>query len=151
MLDLIQPLLENHGLDYVRLDGSVPQKQRQPLVHRFQHDAACRLFVTTNAGSTGLNLQSADTVINVDLPWNPAKLEQRIGRAHRIGQKKAVNVINLVVENTIEERVLEIIYQKQQLFAAMFDTDIDEINLAARSRVAEMRELVRQLLEAPQA
>jgi hypothetical protein len=55
------------------------------------------------------------------------------------------------VENTIEERVLEIIYQKQQLFAAMFDTDIDEINLAARSRVEEMRELVRQLLETSRA
>ena len=85
-------------------------------------------------------------VINVDLPWNPAKLEQRIGRAHRIGQKNVVNVINLVVENTIEERVLEIIYQKQQLFTAMFDTDIDEINLAAHSRVEEMRQLVASLL-----
>lgn len=53
-----------------------------------------------------------------------------------------------MVEDTIEERVLEVIYQKQQLFAAMFDTDIDEINLAARSRVEEMRELVRQLVEA---
>jgi SNF2 family DNA or RNA helicase len=62
-----------------------------------------------------------------------------------------VNIINLVVENTIEERVLEIIYQKQQLFAAMFDTDIDEINLAGRSRVEEMRELVRQLLETSRA
>jgi SNF2 family DNA or RNA helicase len=93
-------------------------------------------------------LQAADMVTNVDLPQNPAKLEQRIGRAHRIGQKKAVNVINLVVENTIEERVLEIIYQKQQLFTAMFDTDIDEINLEARGRIEGMRELVRQLLEA---
>jgi SNF2 family DNA or RNA helicase len=82
----------------------------------------------------------------VDLPWNPAKLEQRIGRAHRIGQRNAVNVINLVVGDTIEERVLEIIYQKQQLFAAMFDTDMDQINLAARSRVEEMRELVASLL-----
>jgi superfamily II DNA/RNA helicase len=60
-------------------------------------------------GGLGLNLQAADVVINVDLPRNPAKLEQRIGRAHRIGQKKVVNVINLVVEDTIEERVLEII------------------------------------------
>jgi len=90
----------------------------------------------------GLNLQAADVVINADLPWNPAKLEQRIGRAHRIGQKKAINVINLVVEDTIEERVLEIICQKQQLFAAMFDTDIAEINSKARGRVEEMRELV---------
>jgi SNF2 family DNA or RNA helicase len=102
--------------------------------------------ISTDAGGLGLNLQAADMVINVDLPWNPAKLEQRIGRAHRIGQKNAVNIINLVVEGTIEERGLEIIYQKQQLFAAMFDTDMDEINLVARSRVEEMRELVASLL-----
>jgi len=69
----------------VRLDGSVPQKRRQDLVNRFQKDGACRLFLTTNAGTTGVNLQAANTVVNVDLPWNPAVLEQRIARAHRMG------------------------------------------------------------------
>ena len=78
MLDLIEPLLKARKLDYVRLDGSVPQKKRQELVNRFRDDPSCRLFITTNAGSTGLNLQAANTVINVDLPWNPAVLEQRI-------------------------------------------------------------------------
>ncbi len=87
MLDLIERQLERFGADYVRLDGSVPQKKRQQLVNRFQRNAACRLILMTNAGSTGLNLQAADTVINVDLPWNPAVLEQRIGRAHRMGQR----------------------------------------------------------------
>src|SRR5260370_5145710 len=80
MLDLIEPLLKERGLDFVRLDGSVPQKRRQELVETFQNNPSCRLFLTTNAGSTGLNLQAANTVINVDLPWNPAVLEQRIGR-----------------------------------------------------------------------
>jgi SNF2 family DNA or RNA helicase len=72
MLTLIERQIKRLGLDYVRLDGSVPQKKRQQLVHRFQRDPACRVFLTTNAGSTGLNLQAANTVINVDLPWNPA-------------------------------------------------------------------------------
>jgi SNF2 family DNA or RNA helicase len=130
----------------VRLHGGLRFKERQRIIDRFHQDPDCRVFISTDAGGLGLNLQAADVVINVDLPWNPAKLEQRIGRAHRIGQRKAVNVINLVMENTIEERVLEIIYQKQQLFAAMFDTDIDEINLAARSRVEEMQQLVASLL-----
>src|SRR5207249_1672581 len=86
MLDLIEPFLKDRGLEFARLDGSVPQKRRQELVDQFQNDPGCRLFLTTNAGSTGLNLQAANTVINVDLPWNPAVLEQRIGRAHRMGQ-----------------------------------------------------------------
>ncbi|MQA92971.1 MAG: helicase, partial [Gemmatimonas sp.] len=106
MLGLIERHIERLGLAYVRLDGSVPQKNRQRLVDRFQRDAACRLFITTNAGSTGLNLQAANTVINVDLPWNPAVLEQRISRAHRMGQKNPVQVYLLVTEDTIEEKLL---------------------------------------------
>src|SRR5207249_10152063 len=66
---------------FVRLDGSVPQAKRKQLVAEFQREPKCRVFLTTNAGSTGLNLQAADTVINVDLPWNPALLDQRIARA----------------------------------------------------------------------
>ncbi len=69
-------------------------------MHEFQTDPACRLFLTTNAGSTGLNLQAANTIINVDLPWNPAILEQRIARAHRMGQKNPVHVYKLVTEKT---------------------------------------------------
>ena len=93
MLDLDRVADQATELDFVRLDGSVPQKKRQELVHQFQRDPACRVFLTTNAGSTGLNLQAANTVINVDLPWNPAVLEQRIGRAHRMGQKSRCRFI----------------------------------------------------------
>jgi SNF2 family DNA or RNA helicase len=106
MLTLIERRIARFNIDYVRLDGSVPQKKRQQLVHRFQRDPACRLFLTTNAGSTGLNLQAANTVINVDLPWNPALLEQRIARAHRLGQRNPVQVYLLVTEETIEEKLL---------------------------------------------
>jgi SNF2 family DNA or RNA helicase len=146
MTRLVEEALAGLPVDMVRMHGGLNIRQRERIIDRFSSDHDCRIFISTDAGGLGLNLQAADFVINVDLPWNPAKLEQRIGRAHRIGQKNPVNVINLVVGSTIEERVLEVIYGKQQLFAAMFDTDIDEINIAARSRVEEMRALVEELL-----
>ncbi|MFH0946277.1 MAG: DEAD/DEAH box helicase [Planctomycetota bacterium] len=131
MLDRIEPLLEARGIEYVRLDGKVPQKKRQALVHRFQRVAECRFFITTNAGSVGLNLQAADTVINVDLPWNPAVLEQRIGRAHRMGQKRPVHVFVLVTEETLEENLLKTLSVKHQLALAALDanSDLDVVEL----------------------
>ena len=133
MLDLIEPLLKKRGLAFVRLDGSVPQKQRQELVETFQTDPECRLFLTTNAGSTGLNLQAANTVINVDLPWNPAVLEQRIARAHRMGQVQPVQVFVLVTEGTIEEQLLTTLASKKELALAALDieSEVDEIDLAS--------------------
>ena len=131
MLDLIEALLKKRKLEFVRLDGGVPQKQRQALVHKFQTDADCKLFLTTNAGSVGLNLQAANTVINVDLPWNPAVLEQRIARAHRMGQKREVQVFVLVTEETIEERLLGTIAAKKDLALAALDveSEIEQVNL----------------------
>src|SRR6266705_533486 len=123
MLDLIEPLLKKRGLSFVRLDGSVPQKLRQGLVHEFQGNPGCRLFLTTNAGSTGLNLQAANTVINVDLPWNPAVLEQQIARAHRMGQKQPVQVYILVTEHTIEENLLATLSAKHELALAALDVE----------------------------
>jgi len=133
MLNLIEPLLEDRRLDYVRLDGSVPQKKRQGLMQQFQTDPDCKLFITTNAGSTGLNLQAANTVINVDLPWNPAVIEQRIGRAHRMGQKRPVQVFLLVTENTLEENLLATLSAKHELSLAVLDSesDVTEVDLAA--------------------
>lgn len=148
MLDLIEPLLKKRKLGYVRLDGSVPQVKRQQLVHEFQNDAACRLFLTTNAGSTGLNLQAADTVINVDLPWNPAVLEQRIARAHRMGQKRPVQVYVLVTEGTIEESLLTTLAQKKELAQAAidFDSEIDQVDL--QSGMSELKNRLEVLLGA---
>jgi SNF2 family DNA or RNA helicase len=133
MLDLIEPLLKKRQLDFVRLDGSVPQKQRQELVHTFQTNPDCKLFITTNAGSVGLNLQAANTVINVDLPWNPAVLEQRIARAHRMGQTQSVQVYVLVTEDTIEDRLLGTIAAKKDLALAALDveSDVDQVDMAS--------------------
>ena len=132
MLNLIEPLVQKRGVRHVRLDGSVPQKKRQPLVDTFQKNPDCKLFITTNAGATGLNLQAANTVINVDLPWNPAVLEQRISRAHRMGQKNPVQVYVLVTEGTIEENLLATLSAKHELALAALDaeSDIDAVDLA---------------------
>lgn len=130
MLDLIEPILKKLRMPFVRLDGQVPQKKRQALVREFQENPDCRLFITTNAGSTGLNLQAANTVINVDLPWNPAVLEQRIARAHRMGQKRPVHVILLVTEGTIEEGLLGTLSAKKLLALAALDpeTQVDAVD-----------------------
>ena len=139
MLDLIEPLLKSRKLDFVRLDGQVPQKDRQALVNRFREDPACRLFITTNAGSTGLNLQAANTVINVDLPWNPAVLERRIARAHRMGQEQPVQVYVLVTEETIEEGLLNTLSAKHELALAALDPDSDVTQVDLASGMDELR------------
>lgn len=148
MLDLIEPALAKLGLGYVRLDGSVPQKERQQLVSRFQSDAKTRLFLTTNAGSTGLNLQAANTIINVDLPWNPAQLEQRIARAHRMGQKRPVSVFVLVTEQTLEENLLTTLSSKRELALAALDPASDVTDVDVRSQADDIKSKLEVLLGA---
>lgn len=139
MLNLIGQRLKRFNLNSVRLDGSVPQKKRQQLVHQFQHDPTCRLFLATNAGATGLNLQAANTVVNVDLPWNPALLEQRIARAHRMGQKNPVQVYLLVTEQTIEEKLLSTLSAKHDLALAALDMESQVNMVALASGIEELK------------
>ena len=149
MLGLIERRIERFQLGYVRLDGSVPQKKRQQLVQQFQHDSKCRLFMTTNAGATGLNLQAANTVINVDLPWNPAILDQRIARAHRMGQKNPVHVYVLVTEETIEEKLLGTLSAKHDLALAALDMESKVREVALSSGMEELKRRLEVLLGAP--
>jgi hypothetical protein len=146
MLDRIEIKLDQLGCGYVRLDGQVPQKKRPEIVRKFQEDPQCRLILLTNAGSTGLNLQSANTVINVDLPWNPAVLEQRIARAHRMGQKNPVHVYKLVTENTIEERLLDTLASKQDLADAALNIDSDISAVEMTSGIADLRQRLEKIL-----
>lgn len=115
MLQLVKEYLNKKHYDFAWHTGSVPQHKRREDINRFKNDPNCRLFLSTDSGSVGLNLQSANIVINLDLPWNPAKLEQRIARAWRKHQTRAVQVINLVCENSIEHRMLGLLAQKQNL------------------------------------
>ena len=148
MLNLIEPLLEAREMNYVRLDGSVPQKKRQELIHRFQSDPSCMLFITTNAGATGLNLQAANTVINVDLPWNPAVLEQRISRVHRMGQQQSVQVFLLVTADTLEENLLGTLSAKHQLSLAVLDPDTDTSQVEMSTGMEELKRRMEILLGA---
>jgi len=149
MLDLIEPLLAKHEAGFVRLDGSVPQTKRQALVNRFKKDADCPVFLSTNAGSTGLNLQAANTVVNVDLPWNPAVLEQRIARAHRMGQKRPVQAYLLVTEDTLEERLLGTLDAKRDLALAALDPESAVDLVAVASGVEALKGRLEVLLGRP--
>jgi superfamily II DNA/RNA helicase len=118
------------------------------LVHEFQRNPACRLFLTTNAGSAGLHLQAANTAINVDLPWNPAVLEQRIARAHRMGQKNPVQVDVLVTEGTLEEKLLATLSAKHDLALAAPDMESAVTEVALTSGIEELMRRLEVLLGA---
>ncbi len=143
MLNRIESRLDDMGCEYVRLDGNVPQKKRAAIVARFQNDPECRVISMTNAGSTGLNLQSANTVVNVDLPWNPAVLEQRIARAYRMGQKQPVHVYKFVTTNaeypTIEEGLLTTLAAKQDLADASINIGSDVNEVAMQSGMEDLK------------
>lgn len=123
MLALTEPVIQRIGLGYVKLTGDVPSAKRGDLIQKFFDDPDCRVFLSTDAGGVGLNLQAASLVINLDLPWNPAVLEQRIARAHRHGQLSSVQVINLIAKGTLEERMLDTLAAKKNVFATVFGTD----------------------------
>lgn len=150
MLDRIESRLDEMGCTYVRLDGSVPQKRRGGIVSQFQKDPACRVICMTNAGSTGLNLQAANTVINVDLPWNPAVLEQRIARAYRMGQKQPVHVYKFVTTNaaypTIEEGLLTTLAAKQDLADASINMDSNVDEVAMQSGMEDLKRRLELIL-----
>jgi hypothetical protein len=125
MLELVRELCDRMDVGYAWHTGSVPQRRRRAEINAFKSDPACRVFLSTDSGSTGLNLQNASVVINCDLPWNPAKLEQRIARAWRKNQTRPVTVINLVSEKTIEHRMLETLAHKQALSDGVLDLQGD--------------------------
>ncbi len=123
MLQLVREWTQKKHWDAAWHTGSVKQHKRREDINRFKQDPHCRLFLSTDSGSVGLNLQNANVVINLDLPWNPAKLEQRIARAWRKHQTRSVQVINLVCEDSIEHRMLGLLAQKQTLAQGVLEGD----------------------------
>ncbi len=121
MLDLVKERLAAKGIGFAEHTGRVPQQKRRAEIRRFKQDPECRIFLSSESGGAGLNLQVARVVINLDLPWNPAKLEQRIARAWRKHQKNAVRVINLVAENSIEQGMLGKLAYKTALSDSVLD------------------------------
>jgi len=127
--DIVIRRLEARGIGYVSFHGGVPSEKRPALIERFRDDPDCRVFLSTDAGSTGLNLQHASTLVNMDLPWNPAILEQRIARIFRMGQKRPVQIVNFVSKGTIEEGMLSVLAFKRSLAAGILDGGTGEISL----------------------
>ena len=131
MLELARDRLRQMRIGYAWHTGSVPQQRRRAEIRVFKSDPECRVFLSTDSGGVGLNLQNASVVINCDLPWNPARLEQRIARAWRKNQTRPVTVINLIAEDTIEHRMLGTLAAKRGLADGVLDRigDLREIKL----------------------
>ena len=117
MHELLVRRLKKKPFDHVLFHGDLSGRQRKAALDRFRDEDRCRVFLSTDAGGVGLNLQHASVVVNMDLPWNPAVLEQRIGRVHRLGQHRPVRVVNFVAQDSIEEGMLPVLQFKKALFA----------------------------------
>ncbi len=139
--DIVIRRLDDRGIGYVSFHGGVPSERRPALVERFRADPDCRVFLSTDAGAAGLNLQHASTLVNMDLPWNPALLEQRIGRIHRMGQRSPVQIVNFVAKGTIEEGMLSVLAFKRSLSAGILDGGQGEISLGGSRLSRFMREV----------
>ncbi len=140
MLRILAGELENEEIDFCFLHGGVPSPKRKDLIDRFRDDPDCRIFLSTDAGATGLNLQTASLLINIDLPWNPAVLEQRIARIYRLGQNNPVQIINMIARDTIEERMLTTLAFKSNLAAGILDGGEDAVFIENRKfdRIVEV-------------
>jgi SNF2 family DNA or RNA helicase len=140
----VRDLLQAAGMQARFFTGAESQRTRQQALLEFQDDPKTSVLFLSDAGGVGLNLQhAASCCINLELPWNPAVLEQRIGRIYRLGQKRPIDVYNLVSEGGIETRIARLIAQKQAVFGALFDGTSDEVQFEGQtSFVAGVKQLV---------
>lgn len=148
MTFLIARHLSEVGISFVELSGKVPVKKRQALIDEFTQNPECKVFLSTDAGGVGLNLQAADCVVNFELPWNPARLNQRVGRVNRIGQKsRCVNVVNLIAKDSIEEKILAGIQLKTDLFKGVFEGGTDMVEFSHEKRTELLNQLRKMIGE----
>ncbi|MEM1405294.1 MAG: DEAD/DEAH box helicase, partial [Bacteroidota bacterium] len=153
MNQLIGQMLRKIGIGFIELNGKVAVSKRGELIKKFEEDPDISVFLSTEAGGAGLNLQVADTVINFELPWNPAKKNQRIGRIDRLGQKSEhLSVINLVSLNSIEQKIAAGLRLKQNLFEGVLDkeNDMDIVDFSEEGKSQFLRELEEMLEDIPQ-
>ncbi|MDR1411423.1 MAG: DEAD/DEAH box helicase [Spirochaetaceae bacterium] len=144
MHGLIGEMLREKGVGYTELNGTVPVKQRGALIRRFERDPECRVFLSTEAGGAGLNLQAADILINFELPWNPAKKNQRIGRIDRLGQKSnKLLIYNLISRDSIEQQIAAGLLVKQSLFESVLSegSGINYVDFSTKGRSQFVRQL----------
>lgn len=147
MLRFVRERAENKRIGYAWHTGTVPQRRRRAEITAFRTDPACRIFLSTDSGGVGLNLQCASVVINCDLPWNPARLEQRIARAWRKNQRRSVTVVNLIAEKTLEHGMLGSLADKMDLARGILDGKGDLTSLVfKRGRQETLKRLEQVML-----
>jgi superfamily II DNA or RNA helicase len=139
----VSDLLGENGLRSGFFTGAEGQRRRTQNIVEFHDDPDFRLLFTSDAGGVGLNLQrAANCVINLELPWNPAVLEQRIGRIYRLGQKSPIDVYNLVCEYGVESRIATLVGSKQAFFKGLFDGESDSVHFEEASNfIAKVQKL----------
>ena len=137
MTQLVEARLKRMGLGCVRLHGGVPTAKRGELMDRFREDDSVQVFLSTDAGGVGLNLQSGAVLINLDVPWNPAVLEQRNARIHRLGQTRTVQIITMVAADSYEEQVFALVRNKQHLFDNVVGEDATEDVIGVSKKLLE--------------
>ncbi len=138
MLEKIEKELPDLGLTSFKITGSTPAQDRQEMTKAFNQGERDAFLISLKAGGVGLNLTGADTVILVDLWWNPAVEAQAIGRAHRMGQEQMVEVYRLITKGTIEEKIQELQEQKKHLVSQVLDGTESRASLS----LAEIREIL---------
>jgi len=151
MLKLAADRLDKLGIGWSMLTGDVPSLQRPALLDRFRTDASKQVLLSSDAGGVGLNLQVASYVIHLDLPWNPAKLDQRTSRAHRLGQTRGVSVTYLCSAEGIERGIEGTLAGKRAVRSAALDPSSDVEELEVQSFSLFLRQLKESLesMEAP--
>ncbi|MCS7005726.1 MAG: DEAD/DEAH box helicase [Cytophagales bacterium] len=145
MLQIVGRMLRKYQIDFVEITGSVAIPQRHKLIQKFETDVDCKVFLSTEAGESGLNLQVADTLINVEIPWNPAKKNQRLGRIDRIGQQsRHLTIINLITSHSIEARIAAGMIIKQTLFEGVLNAQpyFDMIDMSAQGKAYFVQQLM---------
>ncbi|MCQ6280497.1 SNF2 helicase associated domain-containing protein [Bacillus sp. EB600] len=138
MLSIIREQLTKAGLHFFYLDGQTAPKERIDMVEKFNQGNGEAFLLSLKAGNTGLNLTGADTVILYDLWWNPAVEEQAAGRAHRIGQKNVVQVIRMVTQGTIEEKIYELQQSKKELIDTVVQPGDQAISKITEQEIREI-------------
>jgi len=147
MTDRVEKMGRRLGLPTFHLCGSVPVRRRPAMIRDFSATDGPALFVSTDAGGLGLNLQAAEVVVNLDLPWNPARLEQRIARIHRIGSRGTTQELLFVTKDAVEERILSLHDTKRDVLENVWAEEGEDV-IAAPGGSGSFRQMVEVLLGA---
>lgn len=141
---LIGKMLRENNIGFVELNGKIPVKSRGELIRKFEENEQYKIFLSTEAGGSGLNLQVADILINFELPWNPAKKNQRIGRIDRLGQKSnKLTIFSFITKNSIEQQIASGLLVKQSLFDGVLGEQAtrDMVDFSTKGRSQFIKQL----------